>query len=102
MTQNIDALMKTLYEWIARTGWPTHVEDEALANELYAQWLSDTHDQWLGSGMRDRESLRNALEAALNRIHTPDDASYIFPVLLLFLESRSRREGNNRAVGEMQ
>ena len=91
-----------LRDWIARTGWPTRVDDEALADWLYGRWLRETHDQWVTSGLRDREPLGDALEAELARRHGEDDASHIFLLLLLFLECRSRREGQNRARPDLQ
>ena len=86
-------LWKQSLDWVKETSWPTHDEDQAIADGVYAAWILATNSDWLASGCRDRGALSDALENAFRPIRDDRAADSLVILYQFLLEIRGRREG---------
>lgn len=91
-----DELWNDSLLWIARTGWPTRVYDQRIAEHVYTSWIRQTNTQWLRTGERDRDLLASRLKAAFHEVHDGTSADCLVIVFLLLLELRARSEGQSQ------
>jgi len=87
-------------QWLEKTGWPTRVEDVALANRIYLEWLQATDREWLSSGERDRYPLVAALDVEFRLRHDEQMADHLCVFFTTAFEARASKSGANRQGDE--
>lgn len=86
-------LLTAALDWIEETGWPTALEDKAIANEKYEAWIAETNAEWIATQDRDRDKLSEAMYTAFRAIRDERAADSIYIILMMEFELRARREG---------
>ena len=79
--------------WVGDTGWPTRLQDLALADDVYARWIAATDAKWTNNHCRDFDLLAVLLGEALAESHDDTAIGYLQILLTLDLTLRARREG---------
>jgi hypothetical protein len=86
-------LWRRSLDWLKETGWKTHAEDSAIADDIWRRWVTETDAECISTHHRDRQKLSDALESAFRPIRDERAADALIVLFLMLLEIRGRREG---------
>lgn len=81
------------YDWVRKTGWPTRERDEAIAADIYEQWIKATDAKWAATQSRDYEVMTSMIREAFIGLHDEEAIDNLQILLTLILTLRGRREG---------
>lgn len=87
-----DELFEFACAWIRKTGWPTHAQDLAVADGVYAKWIQATDAEFAATGTRDFELLCSLLRTAYADTHDEEALDALQILMLNELTLRGREE----------